>query len=116
MKHRGHLSEKQRKARSELTRIVHDEAFVCGSLVTLSRLCGKPGCKCTKGEKHTSLALSVRIQEKRKMIHVPKALEKEVRSMVERYQKIKRLLDAVSQDEMERFLEKKAEAEGLAKP
>jgi hypothetical protein len=115
MKHRSHLSEKQRRFRSELARIVHDQAFVCGSLVTLSRLCGKPGCKCAKGEKHASIALSVRIRGKRKMIHVPKALEKEVQAMVERYQGIKRLLDAVSQDEMERFLEKKAETESPAR-
>lgn len=112
MKHRGHLSEKQRKARSELTRIIRDLPFVCGSLVTLSRLCGKPGCKCARGERHVSIALSVRIQGKRKMIHVPKRLEKQVEKMVERYRQIKRLLDVVSQDEMARFLEVKGESKG----
>ena len=98
-----------------MTRIVHDQPFVCGSLVTLSRLCGKPGCKCTKGEKHISVALSVRIQGKRKMIHVPKSLEKQVEKMVKRYKEIKRLLDAISQDEMERFLERKAETKARAR-
>lgn len=115
MKHRGQFPEKQRRARSKLARIIHGRVFICGSLVTLSRLCGKPGCKCTKGEKHVSLALSVRFRGKRKMIHVPKRMEKDVQKMVARHKEIKRLLDAVSQDEVERFLGKKAESKGRAR-
>ena len=115
MKHRGQFPEKQRRARSKLAKIIHEQPFICGSLVTLSKLCGKPGCKCTKGEKHVSLALSVRVQGKRKMIHVPKRMEKDVQKMVERHKAIKRLLDAVSQDEVVRFLDKKAETKGRAR-
>jgi hypothetical protein len=35
-----------------------------GSLVSMTRPCGKSGCHCTKGEKHTSLYLAIRMGER----------------------------------------------------
>ncbi len=78
MKHRGFLSANERAARAELTRLAHNYPFLCGSLVTMARKCGKKGCKCQKGELHIFLCLSILVNCKRKMIHVPKDLEEKI--------------------------------------
>jgi len=35
MRHRGQFSRSERVARSRLAKVVHEEPFLCGSLVTL---------------------------------------------------------------------------------
>jgi len=72
MKHRGQFTRSERFARSRLTKLLHDRPFLCGSLVRMQRVCGKQGCKCTRGELHPSLYLAIRVGEKRKMIHIPR--------------------------------------------
>lgn len=73
----------------------------------MHRVCGKSGCKCTRGELHEGLYLATRVGKARKMIHVPKALEGSVREWVEAYQEVERLMGEVSGFCLERFLEKK---------
>ena len=55
MKHRSSLSPKERSARSKAVQLIHDKPLILGSLVEMANTCGKPNCKCTKGEKHKSL-------------------------------------------------------------
>ena len=107
MKHRGQLSAAERQARSRLTRLVHESPFLCGSLVTLSRRCGKPGCKCVRGERHQSLALAVRVGRARKMLHVPKEHEEQITRWVQNYREIKDLMDHVSAANLQRWLAEK---------
>jgi len=114
MKHRSHLSNNERSARSQLVKLVHDKPFVCGSLVTMKNTCGKPGCKCTRGERHISLCLAVRDGDKRKMIHVPRQWEKSVESWVENYQAINELMEEVSQACLAEF--KAGKEEGVPGP
>jgi hypothetical protein len=76
----------------------------------MSRTCGKPNCKCLRGEKHVSLYLSVRVGKVRKMIYVPPALEETVRSWVETNRAVEALIERVSQACFERFLKAKQEA------
>ena len=61
MRPRSHLPDPERRARSRLTQILHEQPFLCGSLVTMQRTCGKPGCKCTRGELHPGLYLALRV-------------------------------------------------------
>ena len=75
MRHRAHLPAKERQARSRLAKLLHEQPFLIGSLVSMDRVCGKPGCKCTRGELHPGLYLALRVGTKRKMIHVPQSLE-----------------------------------------
>ena len=49
MRHRGQFSRSERVARSRLAKLLHNEPFLCGSLVSMRRVCGKQGCKCTRG-------------------------------------------------------------------
>lgn len=107
MRHRGHISAKERKKRSRLTKLLHDHRFLCGSLVTMARTCGNPGCKCMRGQKHVSLYLSIKDSTKRKMIYIPRPWEQTISSWVQNYQQMRQLTDEVSQLCLQRFLENK---------
>ena len=107
MRHRGHISAKERKKRSQLAKLLHDRRFLCGSLVTMARTCGNPGCKCMRGEKHVSLYLAMKDGSKRKMIYIPRKWEQSISSWVQNYQNIKKLTDEVSQLCLQRFMEGK---------
>lgn len=107
MRIRSHLTPKERDARSRLAKLLHDRMLLKGSLVTMARTCGKPNCKCQKGEKHVSLYLSIRVGEKRKMMYVPPRLEQTLRSWVEAKREVEELVGRISQACLERFLKAK---------
>ncbi len=109
MRHRGYLPSKERQARSRLAQLLHQKPLLMGSLVSMSRVCGKPGCKCTQGELHPGLYLSLRVKEKRKMIHVPQSLESKVHQWVGTYQEVWRLMEKVSEACYQRFFQEKQE-------
>ena len=112
MRPRSHLSDPERRARSRLTQILHEEPFVLGSLVTMKRTCGKPGCKCTWGELHSGLYLALRVGGKRKMIHVPQTMQQTVRQWVANYQEAWRLMEQVSESCLKRFFLNKEQWRG----
>ena len=112
MRRRTHLPDPERRARSRLTQIVHEHPFLCGSLVSMQRTCGKAGCKCARGELHPGLYLALRVGGKRKMIHVPQAMEQTVRQWVANYQEAWRLMEQISEVCMKRFSQKKAQLKG----
>lgn len=97
----------ERRARSRLAQILHQEPFLLGSLVTMKRTCGKPGCKCTRGELHPGLYLALRVGKERKMIHVPQSLEQTVRQWVANYQEAWRLMEQISEFCLRRFFVEK---------
>ena len=112
MRHRGYLPPKERQARSRLAQLLPQKPLLIGSLVSMSRVCGKPGCKCTQGELHPGLYLSLRVKEKRKMIHVPQSLEAKVRQWVGTYQEVWQLMEKVSEACYQRFFQEKQEVRG----
>ena len=103
MKPRNSLSQKERSARSRATKLIHDSPFVVGSLVEMANTCGKPNCKCTRGEKHKSWCLAVRDQGKRKMFHVPHELENEVFEWVTTYRDLWKQMETISHATVERL-------------
>jgi hypothetical protein len=106
---RSHRSPAERDARSRLLKRCADTPFLRGSLVSMSRVCGKSGCRCADGHKHVSLYLAIRVGKRRKMIYVPSELEQRVREWVQSSQEIDRLLELVSRSCLEELLEKKQE-------
>lgn len=112
MKPRTHLPDPERRARSRLTQIVHEHPFLCGSLVHMQRTCGKPGCRCSRGELHPGLYLALRVGGKRKMIHVPQAMEQMVRQWVANYQEAWQLMEQISEICMKQFSLKKEKLRG----
>jgi len=112
MRHRGYLSAKERQARSRLAQLLHQKPLLIGSLVSMPRVCGKPGCRCAQGELHPGLYLSLRVGEKRQMIYVPQSLEAKVRQWVKTYQEVWRLMEKVSQACYQRFSQEKQQVRG----
>ena len=115
MRHRSHLSAQERQCRSRLARIAHDRPLLKGGLVTMSRTCGKKGCKCNQGERHVSLYLSTKVDGKPKMIFVPSALEKQVRAWVQNYREAAAILEEVSGAQVGKFLAAKTQAKAQRK-
>lgn len=109
---RSHLPDKERRARSRLAKIIHEKPFLCGSLVTMHRKCGKPACRCTRGELHRGLYLALRVGQKRKMIHVPQSIEETVRQWVTNYQEVWESMEQISEFCLERFFLKKEQLRG----
>ena len=107
MHHRNHMPQKERHARSKLAKLLHDYPFIKGVLVTSGRTCGKPGCKCAKGQKHLSSYLSVRHKGKRQMICVPKQWEKRIRTSVKTYKDVMELMDIVSDFSLDCLIQSK---------
>lgn len=103
MKHRNALPPKVRSARSRATKLIQDSPFVIGSLVEMANTCGKPNCKCTRGDKHKSWCLAVRDQDKRKMLHIPHELENDVFKWVDTYRELWKQMETISQANVERI-------------
>ena len=112
MRHRAHLPAKERQARSRLAQLLHEKPFLIGSLVSMPRVCGKPGCRCAQGELHPGLYLSLRVGEKRQMIYVPQSLEAKVRQWVKTYQEVWRLMEQVSQVCYQQLSQEKQQVRG----
>jgi hypothetical protein len=106
MEHRGRFTQKDRQTRSTLTKLASSKRLLCGSLVTMARVCGNPRCKCaTKGQKHVSLYLSIRDGKKRKMICIPKKWEDTITQWVENYKHANALMAEISAHSLKRFME-----------
>ena len=112
MPSRSQRSAKERDARSRVVRQVTRNPLLRGSLVVMHRQCGKPGCHCQQGEKHTSLYLAVRAGKRRTMIYIPAALEETVRQWVQRGRQIDELLDFISGQCLEQMLAEKRQVLG----
>ena len=50
----------ERRRRSALARLVSQRGLLRGNLLQRRRVCGKPNCKCTRGELHVSTVLADR--------------------------------------------------------
>ena len=90
------MSRRERDARGRLAQLIHDGGLIRGSLVVRQRTCGKPNCRCARGEKHASLYLVVSEEGKYRQVFVPKDLEQVVRLWVENHQKAKDLFEEIS--------------------
>ena len=97
MKHRAHLSAEERKLRSRLIQLVRSEGLVRGNLVTMRNTCGKPNCKCQRGQKHESLYLAQSRKGKHHMQYVPRGWHLRIEGWVGRYQEIQRLVESLSE-------------------
>jgi hypothetical protein len=74
-----------------------------------SRKCGKPTCRCTTGEVHTSLYLVQSQQGQPRQVCIPKDWEDRVRQAVGDYQEMQQLLEELSQLEWQRVRERRKE-------
>lgn len=104
MKHRGHMSESERAARSRSAQAVREADIIAGSLVTMKRTCGKQGCRCARGHKHESQYLALNVDGRRKMVCIPDELLPRVEAAVGAHKQLKRRLQVISKECFERLV------------
>ena len=90
------MSDQERRLRSALAKLLSQQGVIHGMLSLRRRVCGKPNCKCAKGQKHEGLYLLVRHEGTVRQIYVPKDRRETVRRWVENYHKARELMDELS--------------------
>jgi hypothetical protein len=88
----------QQRRRGLAVRLPPVETVVRGSLVERHPVCGKPGCKCTRGERHPAVwCLTVTLAPGRTTgtTVAPEQLEK-VRASIANYRQLKQCLEEIS--------------------
>lgn len=117
MSHRSHRPAPERQARSRLVQLIAEQPFLRGSLVERSRPCGKPTCRCRRGQLHRSLYLAVRHRGRRALLYIPRALEETVRQWVDNGRSLAQQLQDLNQLQLDRLLQRKRQlSEQRAKP
>jgi len=93
---RAKMSPHERDRRSQLAQLAHGSGLLRGTLAIRERVCGKPNCKCAKGEKHVSLYLVASYSGRVRQLFIPKDREPQVRRWVQQYQEARKLLEEIS--------------------
>lgn len=107
MQPRNSIPQTIRNALSKLHQLINQKRLIRGSLVYLRNKCGKPNCKCARGEKHISLYIRKTVKGKPKMTLIPRVKWEELKELNDRYKEIKKLLEQVSDYEWQHIKEKK---------
>ena len=94
------ILKERRKIFGQMPRV---EESIRGSLVVMRRSCGKANCRCQKGQKHRAMYLSQSHNGKTRMIYIPQNMEKKMDQYIKNYQKIKSVLNRLSDINIELF-------------
>ncbi len=90
----SHLRQSLANLASEIRQIVEpffsDKPLIKGSVYELKTKCGKPGCKCEKGELHRRMVVSASEKGKTQLRVIPSGSVMEVQGKVEHYQKLRK--------------------------
>ena len=90
------MTPPERRSRSELARLVAQRGLLRGTLQERRRSCGKPNCKCSRGQPHVSLYLVYSQDGRLRQRYVPKTWEPTVRQWVADYQRARELMEEIS--------------------
>lgn len=93
---RARMSPEERHLRSQLVQLLSSVGFMRATLNPRQKVCGKPGCRCARGEKHSALYVVVSEDGKPRQLFVPHSLEPQARQWVASYQRIRELLEELS--------------------
>jgi hypothetical protein len=104
---RTKLSAAERNFRSRIAQLVSGQWFLRGTLSERAGKCGKPNCRCTRGQLHKSLYLVQSQDGKYRQICVPKVWQERVRRAVTDYHLMQKLIEEVSELEWKRLQERK---------
>jgi hypothetical protein len=106
---RNTMSAEEREVRSRAAQLLHDAGVLHGSLVERERLCGKPNCRCARGERHRALIITVRSEGNVEQIYIPKHLEATVRRWVDQDHQLRDLLGKLARLHTEKIRQLKTE-------
>ena len=70
--------------------------LMAGSLVQIAKHCGRPGCRCQKGQKHVGWYLTRSVDGKTQTTYVPLDLRKEVDGWIKAHRRLKQLVEEIS--------------------
>jgi len=80
---------------NEMKRLVEpffsDRPVIKGTVYELRRKCGKPGCKCAKGELHARMVVSASEKGRTRLRVIPRGFLVDVQERVKRYQELRRV-------------------------
>jgi hypothetical protein len=68
-----------------------DRPVIKGTVYELKRRCGKPGCKCARGQLHARMVVSASEGGKSRLRVIPHGFVVEVQRKVRRYQELRRV-------------------------
>ena len=94
MSERERLRAKSRRLRSEMRKL---GPMIKGSVIFREMRCGKPSCKCIRGEPHLYLCVIYKEKGKSKTVYVDKKRQAEALIYSRNYKKFKALLEEHSQ-------------------
>ena len=101
------MTATERASRSKLKPIISWQEFLRATPNLRYQVCGKPGCKCARGEKHPTLVLTRMSDGKVEQLYIPRDQEATVRLWIERYREIQALLEKISSTYWDRLKRKK---------
>jgi hypothetical protein len=88
---RQRLAEVGREHGRQLELLLSERGpLIRGSFGTRARVCGNPGCRCTRGERHESKYLTATDGGRVRQVHVPASDEAQVAEGVARYRRFRR--------------------------
>jgi len=103
---RSQMSDEERRLRSRLAQFLSRHGVLRGALSVRMRRCGKPGCKCARGEKHRAVYLVYREGGRYRQVFIPRRQEMRARRWVKRYQEVQELLESLSALNLQRLKRK----------
>jgi len=105
--HPAGMTRVERESRSKLKPLISWKEFLRATPSLRRVSCGKPNCKCRRGQKHTALVLTRSTNGKAEQLHIPKDKEEMAREWIERYREIQVLLEKISSSYWDRLKKKR---------
>jgi len=93
------LRTKRRRVAKQMPPI---QKILRGSIVVVKRYCGKSSCRCLKGHKHRALYISRSQKGRPRLVYIPQSSEAEVRKLIGNHQKMKALMERISEINLRR--------------
>jgi hypothetical protein len=90
------MSAQERHLRSQLVQLLSGVGLLRATLNSRQKVCGKPGCRCARGQRHSALYVVASEHGKTRQLSVARSLEPQVRQWVASYQRIRELLEELS--------------------
>ncbi|MBU4154507.1 MAG: hypothetical protein KKD63_16675 [Proteobacteria bacterium] len=87
---RQRITRLTRKRQAVERRLLGRSELLKGTMLEVQRTCGKPGCKCARGEKHACYQLSASVEGKRHTWNVPRRYLAKVKPLAENYRRFRR--------------------------
>ena len=94
---KARMTDRERELRYRIAQLLSRSALVRGTPSEREKSCGKPNCRCARGEMHRALYLVASEDAKLRQLFIPLKMETQARECVEAYQEIRKILEELSQ-------------------